>query len=113
MNTRLAPVSIGQATLACLLGLACGCSDGSSNGRKGVHRNVVLRDFQGNAITVGSRTPYSPRQTCGPCHDIDEIANGYHFQQGRTDLTGNIVTRDDYFGDGRDFIRSAGMYGKW
>lgn len=27
--------------------------------------------------------PYSPRQTCGRCHDYDKITQGYHFQQGK------------------------------
>lgn len=26
--------------------------------------------------------PYSPRQTCGTCHDYDRITRGYHFQTG-------------------------------
>jgi len=27
--------------------------------------------------------PYSPKQTCGGCHDYDLITQGYHFQQGK------------------------------
>lgn len=79
------------------------------------HASVELRDVHGDPIPVGSNEPYSPRQTCGVvgCHDIDEIANGYHFQQGRTDLNGNIITKEDYFNDGRTFLQSPGMYGKW
>lgn len=79
------------------------------------HASVVLRDVHGDPIPSGSNEAYSPRKTCGVvgCHDVDVIANGYHFQQGRTDLNGNIVTKDDYFGDGRTFLKSAGMYGKW
>jgi hypothetical protein len=77
------------------------------------HTNILLKDHHGNAIQLGSTEPYSPRETCGTCHDVDEIGNGYHFQQGRTDETGAIVTKDDYFNDGRDFLKSAGMYGKW
>jgi hypothetical protein len=77
------------------------------------HSNIVLRDHQGDAILLGSDAPYSPRQTCGVCHDIDEISNGYHFQQGRTDATGAIQTADDFFGDGRSWLKSDGMYGKW
>ena len=44
---------------------------------------------------------------------MDAIANGYHFQQGRTDASGAVVTKDDYFADGRGWLKSAGMYGKW
>ncbi len=77
------------------------------------HENVVLVDRLGNPITATSKEPYSPRMTCGGCHDMTKIANAYHFQQGRTDLAGNIVVKEDYFGDGREWLLSAGMYGKW
>jgi hypothetical protein len=77
------------------------------------HSNIVLKDQTGTVIPVGSDMPYSPRQTCGTCHDVDEISNGYHFQQGRTDATGTLVMKDDYFNDGRTWLKSAGMYGKW
>jgi hypothetical protein len=77
------------------------------------HSNILLKDHQGNPIQLGSNVPYSPRETCGACHDVDEIANGYHFQQGRTDASGAIVMKDDFNNDGRDWLKSAGMYGKW
>jgi hypothetical protein len=77
------------------------------------HTNILLKDHQGNAIQLTSTEPYSPRETCGACHDVDEIANGYHFQQGRTDATGAVVMKDDFFSDGRTWLKSAGMYGKW
>ncbi len=77
------------------------------------HTNILLRDHQGNAIQLGSTEPYSPRETCGACHDIDEIANGYHFQQGRTDQTATIHMKDDFNSDGRTWLKSDGMYGKW
>ncbi|MBC8327737.1 MAG: hypothetical protein H8E31_03225 [Planctomycetes bacterium] len=88
-------------------------NDENSVSASGRHPDVVLRDRVGTALAPGSTEPYSPRQSCGACHDVDEAANGYHFQQGRTDEDGVIVTKDNYFGDGRAFLRSAGMYGKW
>ena len=77
------------------------------------HTKLILRDVAGNPLTVASTEPYSPRQTCGACHNVDQIATGYHFQQGRTDDNNNVICQDDYFNDGRDFLKSAGMYGKW
>jgi len=82
------------------------------------HTPIPLKDRSGGVLTPGATAPYSPRQTCGglACHDVDEffqIANSYHFQQGRTDISGNIIMQDDFFGDGRTFQRSPGMYGKW
>ena len=58
--------------------------------------------------------PYSTRQTCGTCHDVDKISNGYHFvmdwdqaDDGRFEdtqmpwrvsngLTGNLITYGFY-----------------
>jgi len=77
------------------------------------HEQIVLRDRFGTAIQLGSKEPYSPRETCGACHDVTAIANGYHFQQGRTTVTGAIQTKDDFYDDGRSFLKSDGMYGKW
>ena len=77
------------------------------------HDNIVLRDRWGNPLQVASTEPYSPRETCGECHDVDSIANGYHFQQGRTDANGDIQMQDDFNGDGRYWLLSDGMYGKW
>ncbi|MGD2108034.1 MAG: hypothetical protein PVI86_01455 [Phycisphaerae bacterium] len=79
------------------------------------HRPMPLKDYLGNAITADSTRPYSRRQTCGgaSCHDVDHVANGIMFQQGRTSVTGQIDMRDDYYGDGRTWIKSSGRYGKW
>ncbi len=79
------------------------------------HVPFPLRDYQGNVIRLMSQAPYSGRQTCavGGCHDVDHITNGFLFQQGRTDLAGNIIMKDDYWGDGRDWIKSPARYGTW
>jgi len=100
------------SVLAIPLGVACSDSSSGGGGNKG-HADVPLLDRLGNPLTLASAEPYSPRQTCGGCHDVDEAANGYHFSQGRTDINGVVVVQDDYFGDGRNYVRSPGMYGKW
>ncbi len=45
-----------------------------------------LRDEDGNVINPAAGEnidkPYSPKQTCGDCHDYEKIAEGYHFTQG-------------------------------
>lgn len=87
--------------------------DGAALQHKPGHTPFFLRDYAGNVITVTSSVPYSGRRTCGDCHDIDEIANGFLFQHGRTDLVGSIVMQDDYFGDGRFWIKGPGRYGVW
>ena len=76
------------------------------------HPPIVLLDHDGNEISLDSQAPYSPKQTCGECHDYDLITNAYHFQQGRTDADGNIVVRDD-LDPKNPWLISRGMYGKW
>ncbi len=73
---------------------------------------VNLRGYDGSIIAAGDNVPYSPKQSCGTCHDYDQITQGYHFQQGRTDATGAIAVSDT-FNATKPWILSAGMYGKW
>ena len=75
------------------------------------HEKIIMKGFDGNPITVDSQAPYSPKRTCGACHDYDRITNGYHFQQGRTDRTGKIVISDT-FDPKYPWNLSSGMYGK-
>ncbi len=76
------------------------------------HQKIFLRGFDGALLTMESKMPYSPKKTCGGCHDYDQITNGYHFQQGRTDMTGKIVISDT-FDSMRPWNLSSGMYGKY
>jgi len=76
------------------------------------HPEITLMDYDGNEISLDSNIPYSPKNTCGECHNYDAITNAYHFQQGRTDADGNIIVGDDL--DSRlPWLVSRGMYGKW
>jgi len=76
------------------------------------HPHVMLMDHDGNEISLDGQVPYSPKQTCGQCHDYDLITNAYHFQQGRTDGDGNLIVRDD-LDPKNPWLISRGMYGKW
>jgi len=76
------------------------------------HPQITLMDYDGNEISLESNIPYSPKNSCGACHDYDAITNAYHFQQGRTDADGNIIVGDDL--DSKlPWLVSRGMYGKW
>ena len=80
------------------------------------HLPIPLRDVFGQVISLESEAAYSGRHTCaGSCHahDIDHIANGLHFQQGRTDTDGTLAVGDDVFGDGRWWNFSKGRWGRW
>jgi hypothetical protein len=76
----------------------------------GPHRSVVLRALDGSALNIGiAVAPYSPKKTCGACHDYAQITEGFHFDQGRS------VIRDD-FAEGKDlpdYVLSDGMFGRW
>jgi hypothetical protein len=50
--------------------------------------------------------PYSSRQTCGACHNYDEITKGYHFQQGWDKI------KDDW-STTKPWVLSDGMLGKF
>ena len=74
--------------------------------------DVQLRGYGGQVISTANGNldqPYSPKQTCGGCHDYDQITSGYHFQQGFDQL---IADADRTAGE-KPFIKSPGMYGKW
>ena len=77
-----------------------------------VHEKITLRGFDGRPLTLESKTPYSPRKTCGSCHDYDQITNAYHFQQGRTNASGKIVMGDS-FDPKHPWNLSSGMFGKY
>jgi hypothetical protein len=103
------------------LGAACGSGAGETTDAKptGATRQalttyhtadetgaVPLRDRLGNLIARGSTAPYSPQRTCGGCHDVDVITQGYHFQQGKD------VVADNY-NPSKPWLLSDGMFGKW
>jgi len=54
---------------------------------EGVCPPFYLYDEQGSVIDpvhgINSDKPYSPKQTCGRCHDYNKTTEGFHFQQGR------------------------------
>jgi len=50
--------------------------------------------------------PYSTRQTCGACHNYDQITKGYHFQQGWDKIK-------DGFSQAKPWVLSDGMMGKF
>lgn len=99
---------------------------------------IVLKSATGADITVGSSTPYSPKQTCGVCHEyegtvtnitkdhgpgtaaytvkapLSGVTAGYHFQQGRNvawNSDNNNAQRTNY--GLPKFTSSPGMYGKF
>ncbi|MHB9029764.1 MAG: cytochrome c3 family protein [Candidatus Latescibacterota bacterium] len=68
-----------------------------------------LLDEEGNVIDpvngVNADKPYSPKQTCGKCHDYDKITRGYHFMQGKGE-SATSGQRDRYL-----WVTTPGNYG--
>ena len=77
------------------------------------HLPIPLLDREGNPIGPGDTRPYNARQTCGGCHDLDTVTNGFLFQQGRTDFDGNFIMKENYWNDGRWWTQSPARYGTW
>jgi hypothetical protein len=54
---------------------------------EGVCPPFFLYDEERNVIDpvhdINADKPYSPKQTCGKCHDYNKTTEGFHFQQGR------------------------------
>lgn len=76
------------------------------------HPKIVLRGYDGSPLGRESKLPYSPKKTCGSCHDYNLITKGYHFQQGRLDEAGKIGVSDT-FDPQFPLNLSPGLYGKF
>jgi len=78
----------------------------------GICPSIFLRDENGNIINpisgVNVDVPYSPKKTCGECHDYEKITKGYHFLQGK----GEKMTKN--FEQTYPWCTSPGQYGgRW
>ncbi len=75
----------------------------------GVCPPFKLRDEQGNIIDpvhrINDKVPYSPKQTCGACHDYEKITRGFHFTQGK----GETPPRE--YADRYQWVTAPGNYG--
>jgi nitrate/TMAO reductase-like tetraheme cytochrome c subunit len=77
--------------------------------QSGVCPPFYLYDEEGSLINpagnINADKPYSPKQTCGKCHDYAKITQGFHFQQGKDEkATGS-------FADRYQWVSTPGNYG--
>lgn len=103
------------------------------------HPPVVLYDRQGNRIidqldaadtvvaasgSVYQRGPaYSPKQSCGKCHDYQSVTKAYHFREGvgpnGENLSDTWVSENQdnrlnrYLSHAYGHLLSNGQYGAW
>ena len=70
---------------------------------------LICYDEDGNIIDpvngINADKPYSPKQTCGKCHDYDKITQGFHFQQGKDEKASGV------FAERYQWVSSPGLYG--
>jgi len=75
----------------------------------GVCPPFYLYDEDGNIIdpvnNINAEKPYSPKQTCGKCHDYDKITRGFHFQQGKDEAATGVLA------DRYQWVSHPGNYG--
>ncbi|MBM4093179.1 MAG: hypothetical protein FJ276_27775, partial [Planctomycetes bacterium] len=82
---RMGPCSLGVFVLALVSACTWVWADGSryamTHSRSQFVHWVFLYDANGTRIdpTDPAAPPYSPRRTCGRCHDYDAVAQGHHF----------------------------------
>ena len=111
---------------------------GSGGGGEGP-RDAVLRDRNGtpiqelldpaDTITAANGSvymagpPYSPKQTCGRCHNYDAVTRAFHFREGTGPRGENLSdhwsdehkdgTLYKYLANAYAYIISPGEYGAW
>lgn len=75
----------------------------------GVCPPFKLRDEQGNIIDpvhgLNDKVPYSPKRTCGACHDYEKITRGFHFTQGKGETPPKV------YADRYQWVTAPGNYG--
>lgn len=68
-----------------------------------------LYDEDNNLIdpvhNINPNAPYSPKQTCGKCHNYEKITKGFHFQQGKDEKPTEIMSKR------YRWVTSPGNYG--
>jgi len=99
---RVAVVVTLLAGAFLLLPAVTGAAEGGAVPRRnrppGVCPPFHLRDEDGHLIDpvhgTNADRPYSPKQTCGRCHDYETITQGFHFTMGKGEApTGDQAAR--------------------
>jgi len=93
-----------------LLVQTCFAQEGSNNAPARMpHPALILKDETGRNV-LESGKPASTRKTCGgDCHDYDFIADSFHFQQGKSEMSRDLLDRYK----APKFNSSPGMFGKF
>ena len=78
-----------------------------------------------NGAVYAAGPTYSPKQTCGACHDYTQITKAYHFMQGALPGTDGMGVSDTWSSENMDgtaqkylanaygHLLSGGQFGAW
>ncbi len=104
-----------QAVLFCMIAAAAAPAQipfRTDSQSRFVHR-IELLGLKGEMIKPDSKSPYSPRHTCGLCHDYRAILGGYHFQAGRKGQTGGRHGEPWFLADEMARVQLPVSYRPW
>ncbi|MGB9625082.1 MAG: hypothetical protein ACPMAQ_09490, partial [Phycisphaerae bacterium] len=104
-----------QAVLLCLLAASVAHAQiplRTDSQSRYVHR-IELLGPNGEVLKPDSKEPYSPRYTCGLCHDYRAILSGYHFQAGRPGQTGGRRGEPWFLADEMARVQMPTSYRPW
>ena len=104
-----------QAVLLCLLAATVAHAQiplRTDSQSRYVHR-IELLGPNGEVLKPNSKEPYSPRYTCGLCHDYKAILSGYHFQAGHPGQTGGRHGEPWFLADEMARVQMPISYRPW
>jgi hypothetical protein len=86
---------------------------------------INMVDNNGNSVIYAAGPAYSPKQTCGECHDYTQITKAYHFMQGALPGGEGMGVSDTWSSENQDgtvqkylanaygHLLSGGQFGAW
>ena len=86
---------------------------------------LIMKGNNGEDVIYKAGPAYSPKKTCGACHDYDSITKAYHFMQGALPGEDGMGVSDTWSSENQDGISykylsnayghllSGGQYGAW
>ena len=90
-----------------------------------INDKIEITGANGETITYLAGPAYSPKQTCGECHDYTAITSAYHFTQGTLPGPDGMGVSDTWSSENQDgttykylanaygHLLSGGQYGAW
>ena len=86
---------------------------------------ITMKGNNGEDVIYRAGPAYSPKQTCGSCHDYNAITKAYHFMNGALPGEDGMGVSDTWSSENQDgtsykylanaygHLLSGGQYGAW